>query len=317
MVGTDRQPSSQTIISSLAQVISGLMSTRGALRSSLVSITTTRSCTSTWVAAKPTPLASYMVSSMSSTNWRMRSSTIATGLATVCRRGSGYWRMGSRAMAETDVDKKLWMDRNDAGRQSRGPSGNPGQFSLRQRGISGQNQAIIDQILPKLGYPCTENALRQVIGDCFHDPAIAVPRARKNVACCARPPSLEPDALDRTGSDDRRGAGAGLPQLPDHAATKGHGPEGVPGGRAAVRVVSHSARLLHRQAWRHAVGHFVHVPQVALALAGTVGHESAANPQSPPDFPWPVSVSGQEQWPRPSARGPAGGRRHETLAACA
>jgi hypothetical protein len=89
MPGTDRQPSSPTCFSSLAQVISGLTSTSGWLRSSEVSITTTRSCTSTWVAARPMPLASYMVSSMSATRARMRASTACTGLATVCRRGSG------------------------------------------------------------------------------------------------------------------------------------------------------------------------------------------------------------------------------------
>ncbi|CPL21934.1 Uncharacterised protein [Bordetella pertussis] len=70
-------------------MISGLISTRRSLPSSETSITTTRSCTSTWVAASPTPGASYMVSAMSRTSCRMRSSTTATGLAVLCRRGSG------------------------------------------------------------------------------------------------------------------------------------------------------------------------------------------------------------------------------------
>ena len=52
-------------------------------------MTITRSCTSTWVAARPTPSASYIVSSMSSTRRRMRASTSVTGRATVYRRGSG------------------------------------------------------------------------------------------------------------------------------------------------------------------------------------------------------------------------------------
>ena len=56
-------------------ISSGLISTSGSSRASEVSITITRSCTSTCVAARPTPSAAYMVSSMSSTSWRMRAST--------------------------------------------------------------------------------------------------------------------------------------------------------------------------------------------------------------------------------------------------
>jgi hypothetical protein len=89
MPGTDRQPSSLTCLSALAQTISGLISTIGSLRFSDTSITISRSCTSTWVAARPMPLASYMVSSMSAISALMRASTAATGLATVCSFGSG------------------------------------------------------------------------------------------------------------------------------------------------------------------------------------------------------------------------------------
>ncbi len=76
-------------MSSLRQVISGLISTSGSSRDSDTSMTITRSCTSTWVAARPMPSDAYMVSIMSSTRRVMRASTSATGRATVCRRGSG------------------------------------------------------------------------------------------------------------------------------------------------------------------------------------------------------------------------------------
>src|SRR3989344_1778352 len=70
MPGTERQPSSLRCFSALVQTSSGLMSTSGWLRSSETSMTTRRSCTSTWVAARPMPWASYMVASMSETSVR-------------------------------------------------------------------------------------------------------------------------------------------------------------------------------------------------------------------------------------------------------
>ena len=58
------------------------MSTRGLLRASEVSMTITRSCTSTCVAARPTPSAAYMVQHVVDER-RMRVDLRATGLATV------------------------------------------------------------------------------------------------------------------------------------------------------------------------------------------------------------------------------------------
>src|SRR5690606_4038271 len=78
------------------------MNTIGADLSSLVSMTMKRRCWSTWVAARPMPGASYMVSNMSSTRrWSPGVVTCAgsTCAALVRRRGSGNSRMGSRAMA--------------------------------------------------------------------------------------------------------------------------------------------------------------------------------------------------------------------------
>ena len=57
-----------------------------------------RCWTSTWVAASPTPLDAYMVSSIPSTSWRTASSTTATGAAFLRRRGSGYSRIASFVM---------------------------------------------------------------------------------------------------------------------------------------------------------------------------------------------------------------------------
>jgi hypothetical protein len=65
--GTDRQPSSYTCTPSRATIL-GLISTCGWSRSALRSITTTRLATPTWVAARPMPLAAYMVCAMSSMN---------------------------------------------------------------------------------------------------------------------------------------------------------------------------------------------------------------------------------------------------------
>jgi len=89
LLDADLQGLDAAAVSALRSTISGLISTHGCLRSGEVSMTITRSCTSTWVAARPTPSAAYMVSSRSSTRRRMRSSTACTGRATVCSRGSG------------------------------------------------------------------------------------------------------------------------------------------------------------------------------------------------------------------------------------
>src|SRR6185312_11844974 len=69
------------------------MSASGWLRPSLMSATSTRWCTLTWVAARPTPLAAYMVSNMSATNCFSFASNTVTGSARVRRRGSGNSRM--------------------------------------------------------------------------------------------------------------------------------------------------------------------------------------------------------------------------------
>src|SRR5262249_42405754 len=63
-----------------------------------ISITMTRLWTSTWVAARPTPGAAYIVSAMSLINLRILSSTRATLAASLCKRGSGYRKMGNSAM---------------------------------------------------------------------------------------------------------------------------------------------------------------------------------------------------------------------------
>ena len=64
----------------------------------VISMTTTRSCTLTCVAASPMPGAAYMVSAMSATSLRIRSSTTGTRSATVCNRASGYLSMSSTAI---------------------------------------------------------------------------------------------------------------------------------------------------------------------------------------------------------------------------
>ena len=58
----------------------------------------TRLGTPIWMAARPMPGASYMVSSMSSMRARSSSSTVSTGFEIVLRRGSGAVRMGRMAM---------------------------------------------------------------------------------------------------------------------------------------------------------------------------------------------------------------------------
>ena len=68
------------------------------------SITATRWAMPTWVAARPTPAASYMVSNRSSTSFLKAASKTVIGLAGMRRRGSGSWRMVSRAMAAASGD---------------------------------------------------------------------------------------------------------------------------------------------------------------------------------------------------------------------
>ena len=55
----------------------------------------------TWIAARPMPGASYMVSNMSSTSWRTLSSTSVTGFAVLRRRASGKCRMSRIAILST------------------------------------------------------------------------------------------------------------------------------------------------------------------------------------------------------------------------
>src|SRR5690348_12228730 len=70
------------------------------LRSSRsMSITITRRSSPICGAARPMPGASYIVSSMSSINWRTSASTEATGLDFFLRRESGAVRMVRTAMA--------------------------------------------------------------------------------------------------------------------------------------------------------------------------------------------------------------------------
>ncbi len=53
------------------------------------SITITRLCTSTWVAASPMPGAAYIVSARSATSFFKPSSNTVTGAASLCKRASG------------------------------------------------------------------------------------------------------------------------------------------------------------------------------------------------------------------------------------
>src|ERR1700688_713202 len=108
MPGSERHPSSTGASPSLLK-ISGLMSTRGRSRVSLTSRTITRLCTSTWVAASPTPLAAYMVSSRSSINCRSASSTTVTAAAFFRSLGSGYSRITSFVMGVMRAISCFWL----------------------------------------------------------------------------------------------------------------------------------------------------------------------------------------------------------------
>ena len=65
------------------------MSTVSPERSSVTSMTITRLCTSTCVAASPIPGAAYIVSAMSAASRRIDSSTSVTGSARFFSLGSG------------------------------------------------------------------------------------------------------------------------------------------------------------------------------------------------------------------------------------
>src|SRR5674476_985179 len=77
------------IVAAMAATISGLISVSSLSRESDASMTITCRCTSTWVAARPTPGAAYMVSAMFATKLRMLAFTSATGAAVLCKRASG------------------------------------------------------------------------------------------------------------------------------------------------------------------------------------------------------------------------------------
>jgi hypothetical protein len=80
--------------------------------------------------------------------------------------------MGNKAMvllgAEGSVERgqgvpaRMWKQRNDRQGVGEDCSGNSGQFSLRQRAIYGQNQTIIDQILPVIENPYCQGSHRRV-----------------------------------------------------------------------------------------------------------------------------------------------------------
>ena len=63
------------------------------------STTITRCATPTCGAARPMPIAWYIVSTMSSISRRTLASTAATGFALILRRGSGAVMIGNRAMS--------------------------------------------------------------------------------------------------------------------------------------------------------------------------------------------------------------------------
>jgi len=63
------------------------------------STTITRSSWPTCGAARPTPGAAYIDSSMSSISWRISAVTCPTGFAGSFRRGSGAMMMSSMAMS--------------------------------------------------------------------------------------------------------------------------------------------------------------------------------------------------------------------------
>jgi len=64
----------------------------------VASMVTTRFGTPTWIAARPTPGASYIVSNMSATSFFTSPSIAATGSETSRRRLSGSWRIGRMDM---------------------------------------------------------------------------------------------------------------------------------------------------------------------------------------------------------------------------
>ena len=88
--GTLRHPSTP-MTDPFRETISGLTTAKGAIVSSTweTSRTTTRFPTPTCGAASPIPSAAYIVSNMSRTRSRIRSSTAATGTAFRARNGSG------------------------------------------------------------------------------------------------------------------------------------------------------------------------------------------------------------------------------------
>ena len=97
----ERQPSSWIAVSSETPTISGLMKTCGFFGSSFLatSMVTMRCGAPTWIAASPTPGASYMVSNMSSTSLRTSAVIFFTGSETSRNRLSGRMRISRSAMA--------------------------------------------------------------------------------------------------------------------------------------------------------------------------------------------------------------------------
>ena len=65
-----------------------------------------------------------------------------------------------------------------------------------------------------------------------------------------------------------------------HPQPARYGRTGRGAGRAIGRAVPRCTGYLHRQKRRYALGHFRHVPQAPLALAGTLGHEPASHSKS-------------------------------------
>ena len=70
-------------------------------------------------------------------------------------------------------------------------------------------------------------------------------------------------------------------ELPGHATAARDGPADRADRHSGERTGAQRARRIHRQARRHALGHFAHVPAQPVALARALGHEHQRRSRNP------------------------------------
>ncbi len=302
MPGTDRQPSSLRCLSALFQTMVGLISTSGWSRSSEMSITIRRSCTSTWVAARPMPLASYMVSQHVG---HQRADTLRRPLAPVWPPCAVWGRDNKEWVTKPWIlfkDVAIFANFTPVGISAR-------QKTLPNQGLerkivrdlsrfSRRHHTIVVKPRKPSEAPTMQQAMTQKLSI---KSKVALALVTSAAAGWLHSPAF---AQNYPITSDQRATANQVAQA------------GVPLSELAANAPDSYLIKSGDTLWAH----LRHVPEEPMALAGTVGHEPLGNPQSAPDLSGPASGARAQGRPRHLAHGrrqrhgPGANRNHQGVA---